>query len=388
MSVSKNSKTSLSIVLVALISAAGLVRAIPVPAIVSLSPNGILVCTNLQSGSIVTVEFGTSFSGHWGTNWTALEQLAAGPNGTIQATVPLPVTNHPFAFFRVVALPPPTFTSDGMTLVPAGSFAMGDSVADGLPDAIPTNVYVSSFYMDTNLVTCSKWQSVYTYAVANGYSFDNVGSAKNNITNQPIQTINWYDAVKWCNARSQSAGLTPVYYTDAALTQLYTNGDAPTVYPSQTANGFQLPTEAQWEKAARGGLSGQRFPWGDTISESQANYEGNTESVFYDLGPDGFNTNFDTGGQPYTSPVGYFPANGYGLNDMAGNLLQWCWDWYGTPYGQPSTNNPAGPSSGGFRVERGGYWGIPGSFARTAFRIQGNPDSAGNNTGFRCVRNP
>jgi len=375
-----------SIVFFTMTLAAGICRAISLPVIDSLSPDGLLVCTNLQPGSVVFVESSLAFMGLWATNWSAINQSVAGPKGTVQATLPL--TNHPFAFFRVVELPPPTFTPDGMALVPAGSFIMGDSVDDGLPDAIPINIYVSAFNMDTNLITYSKWQSVYTYALANGYSFDNAGSAKSNVTNQPIQTINWYDALKWCNARSQNAGLTPVYYTDSAFTQIYTSGDADTVYPNWAASGYHLPTEAQWEKAARGGLGGQRFPWGDTISESQANYQGNTESVSYDLGPDGFNTNFDTGGEPYTSPVGYFPANGYGLNDMAGNLLEWCWDWYGTPYGQPTTNNPTGPSSGEFRVERGGYWGIPASFARSALRIQGNPASAGNNTGFRCVRNP
>ena len=79
--------------------------------------------------------------------------------------------------------------------------------------------------------------------------------------------------VKWSNARSQQAGLTPVYYTDAGLTQVYTNGEmCTTVYVNWAANGYRLPTEAEWEKAARGGLSGQRFPWGNTISESQANY--------------------------------------------------------------------------------------------------------------------
>ena len=90
-----------------------------------------------------------------------------------------------------------------------------------------------------------------------------------------MQTVDWYDVVKWCNARSQQAGLTPVYYTDTDLTQVYTNGER-IRYVNWTANGYRLPTEAEWEKAARGGLSGQRFPWGNTISESQANYYGTT----------------------------------------------------------------------------------------------------------------
>ena len=145
--------------------------------------------------------------------------------------------------------------------------------------------------------------------------------------------MDWYDTVKWCNARSQQAGLTPVYYTDANLTQVYTNGDVDAVYANWSVNGFRLPTEAEWEKAARGGLSGQRFPWGDTISESQANYysywSGSVPYYPYDVNSySGFNPAFDTGAQPYTSPVGYFAPNGYGLYDMAGNVFEWCWDWY------------------------------------------------------------
>ena len=262
---------------------------------------------------------------------------------------------------------------------------MGDNL-DGSYDAIPTiSVTVSAFYMDVNLVSYNQWQTVYNWATSHGYGFVNVGSGK--AANHPVQTVDWYDAVEWCNARSQQAGLTPVYYTDAGLTQVYTNvythGEV-TPYVNWTAKGYRLPTEAEWEKAARGGLSGQRFPWGNTISESQANYFGCNTCYSYDLGPYGYNAAFATGGTPYTSPVGSFAANGYGLYDMAGNVFEWCGDWYGTPYAGGS--DPRGPASGSGRVWRGGNWNSDATVARCANRRYNVPVYADGRVGFRCVR--
>jgi formylglycine-generating enzyme required for sulfatase activity len=285
------------------------------------------------------------------------------------------LTNIPAAAF--MAAPP------GMVLIPAGSFTMGDPL-DGSSDAVPISTTVSAFYMDVNLVSWSQWQSVYYWATNHGYGL-NVGAGK--AANHPVQMVDWYDGVKWCNARSQQAGKTPVYYMDVGLTAVYTNGEV-TVYANWTVAGYRLPTEAEWEKAARGGLSGQRFPWGNVINQNLANYDGNT-SYAYDLGPNGYNAIGSVGGtSPATSPVGSFAANGYGLNDMAGNVWQWCWDWYvyGTPYA--GGNDPRGAASGSNRVLRGGTWSWDAYYCRAANRNYDLPRNGYITMGFRSVLPP
>jgi formylglycine-generating enzyme required for sulfatase activity len=285
----------------------------------------------------------------------------------------------------------------GMALVPSGIFTIGDTV-DGIADALPvTNVYISAFYMDTNLVSFSQWQGVYAWAGSNGYTFDNPGSG--HATNYPVSNVNWYDAVKWCNARSQQAGLKPVYYVDVGLTQVYMNGDVDTVCVNWSGNGYRLPTEAEWEKAARGGLSGQRFPWGNTISWSQANYYGDPlkldpNGYVYDLAlaidfdPAYSEQSYDE--FPYMSPVGSFLPNGYGLYDMAGNVWEWCWDWAAESYA--GGNNPHGPTTSAYpyRAVRGGGSDENASLCRTANRNFAAPDSINSHDffGLRSVRIP
>src|SRR2546427_10556868 len=114
-----------------------------------------------------------------------------------------------------------------MALIPAGVFTMGatlDGNDCGDAPPAPVSVTVSAFYMDVNLVSYSQWQSVYNWATNRGYGFVHAGAGK--AANHPVQTVDWYDVVKWSNARSEQAGLTPVYYTHAALTQGLKTGEA------------------------------------------------------------------------------------------------------------------------------------------------------------------
>jgi formylglycine-generating enzyme len=306
--------------------------------------NGVIVSNGLF---MVLIDFGFSaFTG--ATDWLEIGVETNGVNTFTTLTPRQEITPTPYAITAGTATSPAIPL--GMALIPVGSFTMGDTL-DGESGASPTNVTVSPFYMDVNPVTYSQWRSLYFWATNHGYGFVHAGAGK--AANHPVQTVDWYDAVKWCNARSQQTGKTPVYYTDAELTQVYTNYEvAP--YVKWNAHGYRLPTEAEWEKAARGGLVGQWFPWGNVIEASVADYWGNTVSYSYDLGPNGYNPAFTAGAAPYTSPVGYFAPNGYGLYDMAGNVFEWCWDWYGTPY--TGGTDPHGVESRSSRVCRGGWF--------------------------------
>ncbi|HTL55449.1 MAG TPA: formylglycine-generating enzyme family protein [Candidatus Limnocylindrales bacterium] len=288
-------------------------------------------------------------------------------------------------FYRVVALTAtaPSNVPPTMVLIPAGTFEMGDFFNEGASYEVPVHeVYVSAFYLEKYEVTKALWDQVITWSATNGYTYDYPGAGKG--PNHPVQGIDWYDMVKWCNARSQMEGLIPACYIDSQLTQVYRTGHfAPFVNWNA---GYRLPTEAEWEKAARGGATGHRFPWSDvdTITHSQANYFSDSR-YSYDVSPTrGFNPAFNDGATPYTSPVGSFAPNGYGLYDMAGNVWEWCWDWAGNYPSDPQTD-PRGPDTGTTRVGRGGNWDFYAEHCRVAYRYGNSPDYLASNIGFRCA---
>ena len=345
------------------------------PIISSFSGNGTLVCNNLEPDTLLSVEWAPTVNGPWTNSWAGLEAVVVGADGSIRVKVPM--------FYRVRG--EPAVVPEGMVLIPAGSFEMGDAFGEGWSGELPVHtVYVSAFYMDKYEVTKALWDEVYSWAIEHGYSFDNPGSGKG--PDHPVHDVNWYDVVKWCNARSENEGGVPAYYTTSAQTTVYRTGrvDVGNDWVNWDA-GYRLPTEAEWEKAARGGLSGKRFPWGDTISRSQANYYSSAE-YSYDVSPiRGNHPDYDN----YTSPVGAFDANGYGLHDMAGNVWEWCWDKCWTDYSTSSGTDPRGPSEGPSRVDRGGAWGNKASSCRVALRdAYYHPSLGCPDIGFRSVLPP
>jgi len=318
----------------------------------------------------------------------------------------------------------------GMVLVPGGEFLMGDSFLEGAPDEYPRHaVQVDSFYMDAHEVTNQQYVDALNWAlrqgnliaVTNGLIYQDGSSivyaatqtaetASSVVWNgssfaclpyratHPMVMVSWYGAAAYANWRSTMLQQPPAY--DLAT------------WSCNLAAGYRLPTEAEWEKAARGGLVGYRFPWADsdTIEHTRANYRSDAAYAYDTSTTRGYHPLWGvTGSNCWTSPLRFFSGalqeqaewawpgspgsyqtqngvNGYGLHDMAGGVWEFCNDWYDAAwYAASPYANPQGPTTGTVRVMRGTGWGWYASAARCAARASIAPDTRYVDAGIRLV---
>jgi hypothetical protein len=235
----------------------------------------------------------------------------------------------------------PPVVPEGMVLVQGGT----------LPDIGNGALNVASFYIGKYEVTWGEWQTVRTWAATNTYDIGGVGGGSGN--DHPVQSVNWYHVVKWCNAKSEMEGRTPVYTVGGVVYRSEQNND---VAVNAAANGYRLPTDAEWEFAARGGTQSLGY----------------TYSGGNDLNVVGWYRD-NSGGTTHT--VGTKAANELGLHDMSGNVWEWCFDWY------PGWE-------GSYRVFRGGGWGDDPYRCRVGIRSDYGPSGAYGFIGFRVVLPP
>jgi formylglycine-generating enzyme required for sulfatase activity len=237
-----------------------------------------------------------------------------------------------------------------MIAVAGGTFVMGSSEGSFRQNERVHEVSLRSFFISETEVTQELYQAVMN---------QNPSQFKGN--EYPVESVSWFDAVKFCNALSEQCGLASVYTID---------GDAVTW--NREARGFRLPTEAEWEYAARGGQSG-------SLGElSKAGYAGGLTAG--DVGWYGVNSG------RRTQPVRKKLPNELGIYDMSGNVWEWCWDWFGD-YPSAPVYDPEGPSTGRNRVFRGGAFVNPVNQLRISFRIGNPPSSKANSVGFRIAQN-
>ena len=233
-----------------------------------------------------------------------------------------------------------------LVFVEGGTFTMGspaDEPGRHDDEGPQHEVTVSSFYMSKYEVT----QAQYWAVMRSNPSFF-IGY------NKPVEQVSWYDAVNFCNELSEDEGLEKVYTINST-----------DVTADWTKNGYRLPTEAEWEYAARGGKNSKGYVYSGSDTAGDVAWYSDNEG--------------DT-----THEVGTKAANELGLYDMSGNVDEWCWDWYGS-YGSDAQTDPVGPFTGPSRVLRGGSWYYYAGHVRVAGRFSSSPGNSNYYFGFRLV---
>jgi sulfatase modifying factor 1 len=257
--------------------------------------------------------------------------------------------------------------SGGMVLVKAkdSSFEMGSNENDqgSVTQPVHKVSFTYDFWMDTTEVTQGNYDSIMT-AFCPGYLdsvWDVVAGAG---STYPAFNRNWYDAALYCNARSKRETLDTVYYFDSIAGTPGSGCSLKISAINMSRSGYRLPTEAEWEYACRAGTSDE-FYWGQADSREYAWYTMNSSSR--------------------TNPVAKRKPNRYGLYDMSGNVAEWCNDWYAA-YDDQDAVDPTGPSSGNYRIQRGGCWANEVELISSSTRVIGQSIERNSGVGFRVVK--